>query len=90
MIPGRCSPYNITYTVFQSARRRAQWSLGGVARIILHTLCVSVGPTEGPIIPGRCGRDEATCQNGQCVPRDYLCDGDFDCSDRSDEADCSE
>ena len=52
--------------------------------------CVSVGPTEGPIIPGRCGRDEATCQNGQCVPRDYLCDGDFDCGDRSDEADCSE
>ena len=41
------------------------------------------------MIPGRCGNDEATCQNGQCVPRDYLCDGDYDCTDRSDEADCS-
>ncbi|GIY39199.1 basement membrane proteoglycan [Caerostris extrusa] len=31
---------------------------------------------------------EATCQNGECIPRAYACDGDFDCTDRSDEQNC--
>ncbi|XP_072101165.1 basement membrane-specific heparan sulfate proteoglycan core protein isoform X3 [Mobula birostris] len=35
-----------------------------------------------------CSIDKAVCQNGQCIPRDYLCDGERDCSDGSDELDC--
>uniref|UniRef100_A0A674D9M0 Heparan sulfate proteoglycan 2 n=1 Tax=Salmo trutta TaxID=8032 RepID=A0A674D9M0_SALTR len=38
--------------------------------------------------PGPCKVDQATCQNGECVPRDYLCDGERDCSDGSDEFRC--
>uniref|UniRef100_A0A8C7HGE2 Heparan sulfate proteoglycan 2 n=1 Tax=Oncorhynchus kisutch TaxID=8019 RepID=A0A8C7HGE2_ONCKI len=40
----------------------------------------------GPL--GPCKVDQATCQNGECVPRDYLCDGERDCSDGSDEFRC--
>ncbi|XP_031762630.1 basement membrane-specific heparan sulfate proteoglycan core protein isoform X7 [Xenopus tropicalis] len=36
----------------------------------------------------QCRRDEARCPNGQCIPRDYLCDGEKDCKDGSDEMHC--
>ncbi|XP_056400171.1 basement membrane-specific heparan sulfate proteoglycan core protein isoform X3 [Hyla sarda] len=42
-----------------------------------------------PIDPARpCRREEARCPNGQCIPRDYLCDGERDCKDGSDEFNC--
>ncbi|GFS51261.1 basement membrane-specific heparan sulfate proteoglycan core protein [Trichonephila inaurata madagascariensis] len=48
-----------------------------------------VPPTSRPTRPpGACSRTEATCQNGECIPRAYACDGDFDCTDRSDELNC--
>ena len=27
--------------------------------------------------------------NGECIPKNAVCDGDFDCSDQSDEMRCS-
>ncbi|KAK3547531.1 hypothetical protein QTP86_021514, partial [Hemibagrus guttatus] len=41
-----------------------------------------------PPRPGPCRADQFTCLNGQCVSRDYVCDGDTDCSDGSDEKKC--
>ncbi|XP_063001421.1 basement membrane-specific heparan sulfate proteoglycan core protein [Elgaria multicarinata webbii] len=35
-----------------------------------------------------CRKDEAVCSNKQCIPRDYLCDGERDCRDGSDELNC--
>uniref|UniRef100_A0A0B7ATX1 Basement membrane-specific heparan sulfate proteoglycan core protein n=1 Tax=Arion vulgaris TaxID=1028688 RepID=A0A0B7ATX1_9EUPU len=49
-----------------------------------------IGPvTEIPNSNGSCSRDQATCTNGNCIPRDYVCDGDNDCFDDSDERNCN-
>ncbi|XP_060066889.1 suppressor of tumorigenicity 14 protein homolog [Ylistrum balloti] len=36
-----------------------------------------------------CGGTDHMCPNHQCIPHSYLCDGDNDCGDHSDEASCS-
>ena len=37
-----------------------------------------------------CGVDQARCDNGLCVDRHLVCDGNNDCGDRSDEeSNCS-
>ncbi|XP_048872624.1 basement membrane-specific heparan sulfate proteoglycan core protein isoform X13 [Brienomyrus brachyistius] len=53
--------------------------------------CVITGPrppVPKPPVLRPCRADQATCQNGLCIPRDYLCDGERDCSDGSDEISC--
>ncbi|XP_054634283.1 basement membrane-specific heparan sulfate proteoglycan core protein isoform X11 [Dunckerocampus dactyliophorus] len=45
-------------------------------------------PPQPPVIPGFCRADQAKCQSGECIPRDYICDGERDCLDGSDEFRC--
>ncbi|XP_077167850.1 basement membrane-specific heparan sulfate proteoglycan core protein isoform X5 [Paroedura picta] len=46
--------------------------------------------SKPPLVPGvrPCRKDEAVCANKQCISRDYLCDGERDCQDGSDELNC--
>jgi hypothetical protein len=39
--------------------------------------------------PTGCALDEFACDNGSCVNSDWICDGDNDCGDQSDEQNCS-
>uniref|UniRef100_A0AAQ5Z5D7 Low-density lipoprotein receptor-related protein 2 n=1 Tax=Amphiprion ocellaris TaxID=80972 RepID=A0AAQ5Z5D7_AMPOC len=37
---------------------------------------------------GSCGSNEFQCTNGQCIDKDWRCDGTKDCTDDSDELNC--
>jgi len=37
-----------------------------------------------------CAADLFLCDNSECIPMSWKCDGDFDCSDNSDERDCND
>ncbi|XP_017794098.1 PREDICTED: basement membrane-specific heparan sulfate proteoglycan core protein isoform X2 [Habropoda laboriosa] len=41
------------------------------------------------IKPHICQYDEATCGNGDCIPKSHVCNGRVDCTDGSDEMRCS-
>ena len=43
----------------------------------------------GPITP-KCKSNEFMCEDGECVDGRYKCDGQIDCFDESDEANCRE
>ena len=36
-----------------------------------------------------CNTEQLECGDGQCVPRSWACDGEADCTDGTDEKDCS-
>lgn len=56
-------------------------------RVILNWLHIVEQPATRP--PQVCQYDQATCSNGDCIPKSYVCDGKFDCTDGSDEMRCS-
>ena len=37
-----------------------------------------------------CASDEFLCNNGQCIPNHWYCDGHHDCIDESDEMNCAQ
>lgn len=58
-----------------------------MAPIVLHSTFTTKATVVTSLV---CGWAELRCKNGkQCVPHEYICDGDKDCSDGTDEEDCS-
>ncbi|XP_069802948.1 basement membrane-specific heparan sulfate proteoglycan core protein isoform X4 [Dendropsophus ebraccatus] len=57
--------------------------------LVIATTPFKRSTPKPPIDAARpCRREEARCPNGQCIPREYLCDGERDCKDGSDELNC--
>ncbi|XP_039201140.1 low-density lipoprotein receptor-related protein 2-like [Crotalus tigris] len=58
-----------------------------MAPIVLHSTFTTKATVVTSLV---CGWAELRCKNGkECVPHEYICDGDKDCSDGTDEEDCS-
>ena len=56
--------------------------------MIIFLILEEIPPAEPQTRP-TCGSDQATCASGQCISRSNVCDGNFDCTDGSDERSCS-
>ncbi|KAL6957329.1 Basement membrane-specific heparan sulfate proteoglycan core protein [Sarracenia purpurea var. burkii] len=56
---------------------------------------ISVYLTVEPFVPitarpvQSCGYNESTCLNGDCVRKEFMCNGRYDCADGSDEMRCN-
>ena len=54
--------------------------------LIIKIKCVFFCLPDLPVIV--CNTAELECKNGRCVPESWVCDGEDDCGDRTDENNC--
>ncbi|KAM6434636.1 basement membrane-specific heparan sulfate proteoglycan core protein isoform 6-T6 [Liasis olivaceus] len=77
-----------------SPRPSTSWLPATTSATTTRRAPVTVPPrvvlSKPPLPPGLrpCRKDEAVCSNRQCIPRDYVCDGERDCPDGGDEQNC--
>ncbi|XP_042860326.1 basement membrane-specific heparan sulfate proteoglycan core protein-like isoform X47 [Penaeus japonicus] len=62
-------------------------SIAGRRKSVYLQVIPYVAPTIPPVVV--CSLIEATCMNGQCIDKDKVCNGVYDCDDASDEMRCN-
>ncbi|XP_052269636.1 low-density lipoprotein receptor-related protein 2-like isoform X1 [Dreissena polymorpha] len=55
--------------------------------VFVYVICIHMPTTSSA--DQRCGEAMVTCSNGKCISKGWLCDGDADCPDGSDEQMCA-
>lgn len=65
------------------------YPLGRHIWILRDTVCDHTVSTELELSLSACFDNEYTCANGECIAKDLRCDTRDDCSDLSDERDCT-
>ncbi|XP_026528639.1 low-density lipoprotein receptor-related protein 2-like [Notechis scutatus] len=77
----------VPQTKWMTVMPRTTSTTTAMASIVLHSTFTTKAKVVTPLV---CGWGELLCKNGKrCVPHEYICDGDNDCSDGSDEEECS-
>ena len=54
---------------------------------LLHCMLHTLDPGDRAEL---CHEGEFACASGECIPREWQCDGDNDCPGANDEANCGE
>ncbi|XP_036068750.1 basement membrane-specific heparan sulfate proteoglycan core protein isoform X6 [Oryzias melastigma] len=87
---GTCIPLNYKCDNRADCRDMSdEENCGFIAPVYTTPAPITVPAIKEPVTqPLRCRADQATCQSGGCISRDYLCDGEKDCPDGSDEFRC--
>lgn len=62
---------------------------GNESSLLINNAQGNFTPPIARELTSNCNKDQAVCRNGECISRKYVCDGDYDCMDTSDEQDCS-
>ena len=55
---------------------------------LISHVCLVLGPDDPN--PRLCHEGQFACTSGECLPVEWQCDGDNDCTDASDESNCGQ
>ena len=84
---GKGDPQNSWTLIF-----RRQWQFYSPCWYVYYVIRLLVCLQAIRLVSGvleQCAPSEFSCQQGGCIEREWVCDGDIDCEDKSDETNCS-
>lgn len=79
---GGCKPNRNNYLTFNECNNACD-------KVSVSTHSGRLGPIPGEKCDEACGSEQFMCSNNCCIDKDLECDGETQCSDGSDESQCS-